>query len=145
MSYQYPEQKQQQQPVSANMSQVSGDSYVNNNNNNNPYQPNQYQQQQYQQQQPQQIVIQNIEDGVSVGMVLFITGFCCVITWWIGCCYPRVKTARDKTWRTLNIVFTVISLLFIIGYVIAIVVLTTQATKTIQQSSSSNGRSASRS
>ncbi|KAI3653164.1 hypothetical protein MP228_002589 [Amoeboaphelidium protococcarum] len=143
MSYQYPEQKQQQQPVSANMSQVSGDSYVNNNNN-NPYQPNPYQQQQYQQQQPQQIVIQNIEDGVSVGMVLFITGFCCVITWWVGCCYPRVKTARDKTWRTLNIVFTVISLLFIIGYVIAIVVLTTQATKSIQQSSSSNGRSTSR-
>ncbi|KAI3639156.1 hypothetical protein MIR68_002686 [Amoeboaphelidium protococcarum] len=143
MSYQYPEQKQQQQPVSANMSQVSGDSYVNNNNN-NPYQPNPYQQQQYQQQQPQQIVIQNIEDGVSVGMVLFITGFCCVITWWVGCCYPRVKTARDKTWRTLNIVFTVISLLFIIGYVITIVVLTTQATKSIQQSSSSNGRSTSR-
>ncbi|KAI3653834.1 hypothetical protein MP228_001781 [Amoeboaphelidium protococcarum] len=94
----------------------------------NPYQPpNQQYYQPYQ--QPSQVVVANIEDGVSVGMILFITGFCCVISWWVGCCYPPIRTKRDRTWRMLNIVFTVLSLLGVIAYVVIFVLIGVGATR----------------
>lgn len=82
-------------------------------------------------QAPVYIVQQNSNDcgGTPVGMILFIVGFFCAVSWWVGaCCYPARGqiTEREKLWRRLNIIMTVISvILIVVGIVLYIVMVAT--------------------
>ncbi len=67
------------------------------------------------------------EEQLPVGLILFICGFCVCITWWIGACYPPVRTQKDQTWRKINLIMTIISVLFIILIIVLNVVLVTTA------------------
>ncbi len=48
-------------------------------------------------------------------MILFIVGWFTMITWWIGACCIGAANPSEKTFKTVNIVFTVLS---VIGVVI---------------------------
>lgn len=59
--------------------------------------------------------------GMPIGLILFIAGFFTAVAWWIGaCCYPNKNqmNEKEKLWRRINIVMTIVSLLLIIVFVV---------------------------
>jgi hypothetical protein len=62
------------------------------------------------------------EEQLPVGLILFICGFCVCIAWWIGACYPPVRTQKDQTWRKINLIMTILSVLLIILIIVLNVV-----------------------
>ena len=64
---------------------------------------------------------------IPLGMILFFVGFFCPPAWWIAsgaCCIGDPITKRDFTWRKINRIMTVLSLIacVVIAVLLAVVV-----------------------
>ena len=60
------------------------------------------------------------EGGTSTGLILFLVGFLLAPCWWVGACClsaQSIRTSQDHTWRTINRVMTVLSIIGLIAVI----------------------------
>ncbi|KAJ3087155.1 hypothetical protein HK102_011707 [Quaeritorhiza haematococci] len=69
------------------------------------------------------VLVNKEENEFPIGLFLFLGGFCFTPLWWVGCCYPQPKNARDSMWRKVNIGMTVLSFLALVLIIVWYIVI----------------------